>query len=148
MALASASQVDRTAPSRILVIGDNPESIELIDHLLLEHGYVALLALDGREGMRLASLVPPDLILLDLRMPGPDGYEVPAAIRSQRSLEHTRIVAVTAIVSERDRARIATAGFDACIPKPINPDTFVPEIEGFLVKRRLRTVSPPLRATG
>jgi two-component system cell cycle response regulator DivK len=106
--------------SRILVIENDRESIELIDYLLLEHGYVSLLAPDGREGMRLASLVPPDLILLDIRMPGPDGYEVAAVIRWQRSLEHTRIVAVTALTSESDRARIAAAGFDGCIMKPIN----------------------------
>jgi len=146
MALATASQADGRAPARILVIEDHKESIELIDYLLLEHGYVSLLAPDGREGMRIASWVPPDLILLDIRMPEPDGYEVAAMIRMQPKLEHTRIVAVTALTLAGDRARIAAAGFDGYIPKPINPETFVQEIEGYLVERPLKTVRRRLRA--
>jgi CheY-like chemotaxis protein len=74
----------------------------------------------------------PDVILLDIRMPDMDGYDVAAAIRKVPALAHTRIVAVTASAMVGDRERIAAAGFDGYIQKPIDLDTFIAEVEGFL----------------
>jgi len=119
-------------PPGILVIEDNQANIELIDFLLGAHGYTPLLASDGKEGLQLASQQRPDLVLLDLRMPGLDGYEVAAAIRKQPELAHTRIVAVTASAMAGERERIAAAGFDGYIQKPIDPETFISQIERFL----------------
>jgi CheY-like chemotaxis protein len=122
-------------PARILVIEDNRPSIEMLDYVLMAHGYVALLATSGEDGIRVAALQQPDLILLDIRMPGMDGYEVAAAIRKQPALEKTAIVAVTASAMPGDRERIAAAGFDGYIQKPIDPETFVGQIERFLGMR-------------
>lgn len=120
------------------MIEDNSANIELVDYLLRAYGYVSLLATNGEDGVRIAVLQQPDLILLDIRMPGMNGYEVAAAIREQPSLEHTRIVAVTASAMVGDRERIAAAGFDGYIQKPIDPETFVGRIERFLADRSPR----------
>ena len=119
-------------PVRILLIEDDRDAIELVDELLMAHGYVSLLATNGKDGLQIAALQLPDLILLDIRMPGLDGYAVAAAIRQQPGLEHTRIVAVTASEMAADPKRLAEAGFDGYIPKPIDPENFVAQIEGFL----------------
>ena len=91
-----------------------------------------MLATSGEAGLRIAISQKPDLVLLDIRMPGMDGYEVAAAIREQPGLEHTRIVAVTASAMVGDRERIAAAGFDGYIQKPIDPETFIRQFERFL----------------
>jgi CheY-like chemotaxis protein len=119
-------------PAEILVIEDNEDNIALIDYLLRAYDYSPLLARSGAEGIRLALRELPDVILLDIRMPEMDGYEVAAALRKERELEGTRIVAVTASAMVGDRERIAGSGFDGYIQKPIEPETFMLQLERFL----------------
>jgi CheY-like chemotaxis protein len=119
-------------PATILVIEDNRDNMELADYLLRAHGYKPLLASAGLEAIPVAIARRPDLILLDVGMPGMDGYDVAVAIRQHPALHRTRIVAVTASAMVGDRERIAAAGFDGYIPKPINPETFIRQIEWFL----------------
>jgi CheY-like chemotaxis protein len=128
--------------ARIVVIEDNEDTIELIDILLRARGYVPLPATNGKDGMRIALLVRPDLILLDtdvirldIRMPGMDGDHVAAAIRNLPGLEHTRIVALTASTLSSEPDRIAAAGFDGYIRKPIDQKTFIDQVERFLSER-------------
>jgi two-component system, cell cycle response regulator len=116
----------------ILVIEDNRDNMELADYLLRAYGYKPLLASGGLEAIPIAIEQRPDLILLDVGMPGMDGYDVAVAIRQHPALHGTRIVAVTASAMVGDRERIAAAGFDGYIPKPINPETFIRQIEWFL----------------
>ena len=116
----------------ILVIEDNRDNMELADYLLRSYGYKPLLAGGGLEAIPIAVEQRPDLILLDVGMPGMDGYDVAVAIRQHPALERTRIVAVTASAMVGDRERIAAAGFDGYIPKPINPETFIRQVEWFL----------------
>jgi two-component system cell cycle response regulator len=118
-------------PASILVIEDNADNIRLLDYLLRAHGYEPLLATDGTEGLRIAGEVRLDIILLDIRMPHMDGYEVAARLR-QMDLDGTKIVAVTASAMVGDRERIAAAGFDGYIQKPIDPETFIADVERFL----------------
>jgi CheY-like chemotaxis protein len=115
----------------ILVIEDNEDNIRLVDYVLRAHGYEPRLATSGADGVRLALERTPDLILLDIRMPRMDGYEVVAQLR-QAGLEGARIVAVTASAMVGDREKIAAAGFDGYIQKPIDPETFVAQVEQFL----------------
>jgi CheY-like chemotaxis protein len=115
----------------ILVIEDNEDNIRLVDYVLRAHGYEPRLASSGADGVRLALERTPDLILLDIRMPRVDGYEVVAQLR-QAGMEGARIVAVTASAMVGDREKIAAAGFDGYIQKPIDPETFVAEVEKFL----------------
>jgi two-component system, cell cycle response regulator len=121
--------------ARILVIEDNEPNIQLVDILLKSHGYSPLLARNGSDGVRVAIETRPDLVLLDIRMPGMDGYEVATTLRRETTLSDTRIVALTASAMNHDRERISAAGFDGYIQKPIKPETFVAEIEGELAER-------------
>jgi CheY-like chemotaxis protein len=116
----------------ILVIEDNRDNMDLADYLLRAYGYKPLLASGGEEAIPIAVEQRPDLILLDVGMPGIDGYDVAVAIRQHPALQQTRVVAVTASAMVGDRERIAAAGFDGYIPKPINPETFIGQIERFL----------------
>ena len=109
------------AAEGILVIEDNTDNLELVDYLLTAHGHNARLASGGVEGARMAAEAPPALVLLDLRMPDMDGYQVLAAIRATAGLEHTLVVAVTASAMAADHRRIVEAGFDGYIQKPIDP---------------------------
>jgi two-component system, cell cycle response regulator len=123
--------------ARILVVEDNEDNITLIDYLLTAHGYTPLLARDGSEGVRLAIEHAPEVVLLDIRMPGMDGYEVAAALKAEPGLSGTRIVAVTASAMIGDREQIAAAGFDGYIDKPIDPETFIAQVESWLPERAL-----------
>jgi CheY-like chemotaxis protein len=118
-------------PATILVIEDNPDNIRLVAYVLRAHGYEPLLAMSGAEGLRIADETKPELILLDIRMPHMDGYEVAARL-AQMELENTKVVAVTASAMVGDRERIAAAGFDGYIQKPIDPETFIADIQRFL----------------
>jgi CheY-like chemotaxis protein len=115
----------------ILVVEDNDDNIQLVDYVLRAHGYEPRLATNGADGVRRALEEHPELILLDLRMPGMDGYEVATLVR-QAGLKATKVVALTASAMVGDRERIAEAGFDGYIQKPIDPETFIGEIEQFL----------------
>ena len=118
----------------ILVIEDNEDNIRLVDYVLRAYGYEPLLATDSTEGLRIALERRPDLILLDIRMPRMDGYEVAARLK-QAGMEGTKVVAVTASAMVGDRERIARAGFHGYIQKPIDPETFIADVERFLPGR-------------
>jgi CheY-like chemotaxis protein len=119
-------------PASILVVEDNEDNLNLIDYLLRAHGFTPRLARSGTEGLRLALAQRPDVVLLDIRMPGLDGYELAAAIKSTPALERTLVVAVTASAMVGDPERIVAAGFDGYIQKPIDPETFMATLEQFL----------------
>jgi CheY-like chemotaxis protein len=122
-------------PASILVVEDNEANLNLIDYLLRAHGFTPLLARSGTSGWRVALKERPDVVLLDIRMAGMDGYEVAAAIKRVPALEQTRVVAVTASAMVGDRERIAVAAFDGYIQKPIDPETFMGTLEQFLPAR-------------
>jgi CheY-like chemotaxis protein len=121
--------------ARILVIEDNEDNLTLIDVLLRAHGYSPLLARNGTDGVRIALEERPEMMLLDIRMQGMDGYEVAAAVRQEATLSSMPIVALTASAMLGDRERISAAGFDGYIPKPIDPEKFMGQIERCLAKR-------------
>jgi two-component system cell cycle response regulator len=116
----------------ILVIDDNQDNRDLVEYLLRARGHSPRIATGGSEGVTMALAEPPDLILLDIRMPEMDGYDVVAALRAASALTHTRVVAITASAMAEDRKRITDAGFDGYIQKPIEPEAFVDQIEKFL----------------
>lgn len=121
-------------PASILVVEDNEDNLTLIDYLLRAREFTPSLARTGADGLRLALAERPDLVLLDIRMPGMDGYEVAAAIKREPALTHTRVVAVTASAMVGDRERIVAAGFDGYIQKPIDPETFIETLRQFLAE--------------
>jgi two-component system, cell cycle response regulator len=122
-------------PANVLVVDDNHDNLKLIDYLLRAYGFTPLLARNGVDGVRLALSEHPDVVLLDIRMPGMDGYAVAAAIKRAPALQHTLVVALTASAMAGDRERIDAAGFDGYIQKPIDPETFMSVLEPFLPQR-------------
>ncbi|RJQ53472.1 MAG: response regulator [Desulfobacteraceae bacterium] len=114
---------------KILVIEDNPQNLYLITFILEKHGYEVIQAKNGREGIELAERDDPTLILLDIQLPVMNGYEVAKALKENRSTSEIPVVAVTSYAMVGDRERVLSAGCTGYIEKPINPDTFVSEIE-------------------
>jgi CheY-like chemotaxis protein len=108
--------------ARILVIEDNPDNRELMRYLLTSFGYEPIVASSGYEGVEMAQAEHPDIVLLDLHMPGMDGYEAARRIRELPELVETPIVAVTAIAMLGDRDAVLARGFDGYISKPIAPE--------------------------
>lgn len=117
---------------KILVIEDNEQNNYLITFILEKHGYEVIQARDGREGLELAGSVKPALILLDIQLPVMDGYEVARRLKESVETRDIPIVAVTSYAMVRERERILAAGCSGYMEKPINPDTFVAEIERYL----------------
>jgi CheY-like chemotaxis protein len=119
----------------ILIIEDNEQTLYLLTFILEKHGYDVIQARDGRAGIELAGQVKPALILLDIQLPVLDGYAVARELRSNPALTDIPIVAVTSYAMTGDRERILAAGCTSYIEKPIDPDTFVSQIEQCLAAR-------------
>ena len=117
---------------KFLLIEDNEQNRYLVNFLLEQRGYEIVSADSGPLGIDLAGQVHPDLILLDIQLPGMDGYTVARAIKSNPALRAIPIVAVTSYAMVGDREQAMAAGCDGYIEKPINPRTFVGEVEKFL----------------
>ncbi len=113
----------------VLLIEDNEQNRYLTTFLLVRSGYEVTTADDGPSGIALARETPPDVILLDIQLPGMDGYAVARALRREPGLQRTPIIAVTSYAMVGDREKSLEAGCDGYIEKPINPETFVAEIE-------------------
>jgi two-component system cell cycle response regulator DivK len=116
----------------VLLIEDNEQNRYLATFLLEQHGFKVFAAPDGPSGVAQALDLRPDLILLDIQLPGMDGYAVARALRTHESLQRVPIVAVTSYAMVGDREKSLGAGCNGYIEKPINPDTFVAEISRFV----------------
>lgn len=116
----------------ILLIEDNEQNRYLVTYLLQAHGWAVSHAGDGATGIRLAGEVGPALILLDIQLPGMDGYEVARQLRANPKLDAIPVVAVTSYAMPGDRERCLEAGCNGYLEKPIDPQTFVMQVESFL----------------
>lgn len=116
----------------ILIIEDNEQNRYLATFLLEKRGYRVNCSSDGPSGIAYAERLRPDLILLDIQLPAMDGYAVAGALRGIESLRSVPIVAVTSYAMVGDKEKAMAAGCSGYIEKPINPDTFVAEVERYL----------------
>jgi two-component system, cell cycle response regulator DivK len=116
----------------ILVIEDNEQNLYLATFLLEHKGYQVTPARSGPDGIELANRIQPALIVLDIQLPKMDGYAVARQLRQNPALQKVPIVAVTSFAMVGDRERSLAAGCTGYIEKPINPDTFLKEIEVYL----------------
>ena len=116
----------------VLLIEDNEQNRYLATFLLERNSYRVVAAWDGPQGIAKAREQTPDLILLDIQLPTMDGYAVAAALRGIDALRDIPIIAVTSYAMVGDRERALAAGCNGYIEKPIDPDTFVSEIERYL----------------
>ena len=127
--------------SRILIIEDNAANLELMSYLIKARGYAVITAGDGSEGLDQAGAHEPDLIICDIQMPVLDGFEVARRLKQDPALARIPLVAVTAFAMVGDRDRVMAKGFDGYLPKPINPRTFVDELEGMLTSGLAKNAS-------
>jgi signal transduction histidine kinase len=123
---------------KILYIEDSPDNRMLVRALLPASQYTIVEAEDGLAGIAAALREQPALILLDINLPGIDGYEVGVALRSFPALRTTPIIAVTAYAMEGDRERTLVAGCDGYITKPLDADAFPRQVAEFLRGKRER----------
>lgn len=123
-------------PPKILYVEDNPVNRLLVQRVLTNAGYVVIEAEDGLVGIQLAEQERPDLILMDIMLPGMDGYQVTTRLKSLPELAHTPIVALTAKAMQGDRQRALIAGCDGYIPKPIDVDRLPDQIAEFMGGKR------------
>ena len=113
------------------MIEDNAQNRYLATFLLEKQGYRVVSAPDGQLGVESARNQVPDLILLDIQLPVMDGYAVARALRAIQKLHGVPIIAVTSYAMVGDREKCLDAGCNGYIEKPINPETFVAEIEKY-----------------
>jgi two-component system cell cycle response regulator DivK len=111
--------------STVLIVEDNDKNMKLARDVLQAKGYQTLEAITGEEGVRLAKERKPDLVLMDIQLPGINGVEAFRQIRAHASTSGIPVVALTASVTSTDRSAISAAGFDAFISKPINLKEFL-----------------------
>lgn len=118
---------------RILLIEDNEQNRYLVTFLLQARGWEVAHAADGPAGLKLAGEIAPALILLDIQLPGMDGYAVARALRANPKLDAIPVVAVTSYAMSGDRERCIEAGCNGYMEKPIDPQTFTADVERFVV---------------
>lgn len=116
----------------ILVIEDDEDNLELIKFLLNKAGYDVLTAMDGHQGLKMVRSEKPDLILLDLAIPGIDGWHLAKKIRSNPDTAEIPVVAVSAHILPRDRQEALEAGCNGFLNKPLDVANFVTKMESFL----------------
>jgi two-component system cell cycle response regulator DivK len=119
-------------PRRILVVEDNPLNLKLVREVLSFAGYDVVEAQSGEEGLRVARETPPDLVLMDLQLPGIDGTETLHRLRQDTLGPDVPVVAVTAFAMAEDKEQASRAGFDGYIEKPISVRALPGQIEAFL----------------
>jgi len=116
---------------KVLVVEDNEKNMYLISFILEKMGHRVLQADTGEKGIELASREQPDLILMDIQLPGLDGLEATKLIRQSGDVP---IIAITSFAMAGDRERLLAAGCNGYIEKPINPETIMGEIAVYLEK--------------
>jgi two-component system cell cycle response regulator DivK len=118
--------------NRILIVEDNEKNMKLVRDVLQAKGYVTIEAGTGEDGVRLAIEHKPDLILMDIQLPGISGIEALRELRANPETAKIPAIAVTASVMQQDRKHIMEAGFDGYLGKPINLKEFLDAVRGML----------------
>jgi len=120
--------------STVLIVEDNEKNMKLARDVLQAKGYSVLEAVTGEDGVRVAKEKKPDLVLMDIQLPGINGIEALRRIRTEPALAKVPVVAFTASVTPTDRSQIQAAGFDGFLSKPINLKEFLETVSALLRK--------------
>ena len=123
----------------ILVVEDNERNLKLLRDVLEYAGYDVRVARTAEDGISLAASEPPDLVLMDLQLPGIDGMEALRRLRESPRTAGIPVVAVTAQAMKQDRERALEAGFNGYIEKPISVRAFPDQVRSFLTGGKVGT---------
>jgi two-component system cell cycle response regulator len=124
-------------PARILVVDDEPQNLELMEAMLLPSGYEVALADSGQEALAAAQRDKPDLVLLDLMMPGISGFEVCARLKGDPETRDIPVLFVSALSQAGDRERAIAAGGDDFLMKPVQRTDLLTRVEGLLKMKHM-----------
>jgi two-component system cell cycle response regulator DivK len=119
----------------ILIVEDNEQNMKLVRDLLQVKGYRTLEAGTAERGLELARAHAPDLVLMDIQLPGMDGVSALRALRSEPATASVLVAAFTASAMKSDRERIVSAGFDAYLSKPIEVREFLASVRALCERR-------------
>ena len=122
--------------STILIVEDNEKNMKLARDVLQSRGYATLEAVTGEDGVQLAIQSKPDLVLMDIQLPGINGMEALRQLRADPLCAKIPVIAFTASVTPTDRSQISAAGFDGFISKPINLKEFLETVKRLLESGR------------
>ena len=117
---------------RILLVEDHEDNRRIVRDLVTSAGYELIEAVTGEEGVALADTQRPDLILMDIQLPGLDGYEATRRIKGNPALRHIPIIAVTSYALSGDDVKAREAGCDAYVTKPFSPRGLLTKIREYL----------------
>jgi CheY-like chemotaxis protein len=117
---------------RILVVDDNPTNLKLACNVLELSGYAVQGAYDADEALRAIGRTNPEMILMDIGLPGMDGLTLTRKLKEEAKTQHILVVALTAFAMKGDEERMLAAGCDGYISKPINTRTLAAQVAGYL----------------
>ena len=119
----------------ILVVEDQADNRKILRDLLTSSGFEVVEAVNGLEGLRLAQSCNPDLILMDIQLPGIDGYEATRRIKADSNLKDIPIIVVTSYALSGDEKKAFEAGCDAYVAKPYSPREMLGKVQEYLSKK-------------
>ena len=122
--------------SLILIVEDNEKNLKLVRDVLRVKGYATIEATNAEDGIALANAHKPDLILMDIQLPGMNGIDALRVLRADSATASIPAIAVTASVMQQDRNLITDAGFDRYVGKPINLKEFLDAVRTTLDQRK------------
>ncbi len=116
----------------VLIVEDNDLNMKLFDQLLQVSGYNTIKSIDGSDVLEIAKDQMPDLIIMDIQLPGRSGLEITKDLKADEALKHIPVVAVSAFAMKGDETKILEAGCDDYIPKPISVPVFLETVAKYL----------------
>ena len=126
---------------KILIVDDNKEFLDELEENLALSGYSMVAVSDPREAVPLAVQTKPDVVLLDLKMPGKSGFQIADEMSRYFELQNVPIIAMSAFFKDEYRMLMAMCGIKKCLKKPFNPLEVITEIEDVLAKKESLTVT-------
>jgi CheY-like chemotaxis protein len=120
--------------NKVLVVEDNLMNLELVSDLLESRGYLVIQAKSGQDALVLAEAEKPDLILMDIQLPGMDGLEVTRKLKKNANTSEINVVALTAHAMRGDEEKARAAGCSGYIAKPIDTRDFITTVAGYIEK--------------
>ena len=121
-----------TAPRTVLVVDDHEDNRRILRDLLRSAGYEVLEATTGEDGVATAKARTPDLILMDIQLPGIDGYEATRRIKADEAARRIPLIVVTSYALSGDDAKALAAGADAYVAKPFSPRAMLAKVREYL----------------